>query len=358
VCVCDRYDKVQETVLIIKLDAIGDVLRTTTLLPALKEVHPHAAITWITRDAAVPLLERNPYLVEVLAYGPDSLVHLATRSFDRVINLDAGKISSGLASAARSPRKDGFLLHETGHVVPTNDAARTWLEMGVYDDLKRQNTRTYQDRMADILGLPTNGLRYVLELAEEERVRAREHLAKLGLDLQTPIIGLNTGAGGRWPLKQWQLDGFVELIERIHVEMDAQVLLLGGKAERERHQLLAERSAVPIFDAGNENGLRHFAALTAECSVVVSGDTLAMHIALATERQVVVLFGPTSSAEIDLYGMGEKVIPDMGCLVCYKGACDFVPNCMDLISVDMVSEAVERRLGVARPRKVSLALVK
>jgi heptosyltransferase-2 len=71
----------------------------------------------------------------------------------------------------------------------------------------------------------------------------------------------------------------------------------------------------------------------------------------------VVLFGPTSSAEIDLHGLGEKVIPDMGCLVCYKGACDFTPNCMDLIGVDMVSDAVERQLGLARPRTVSLAVL-
>src|SRR5690242_2188027 len=86
-CTCDHYDAVREHVLIIKLDAIGDVLRTTTLLPALKEAHPHAALTWITRPEAKALLEKNPYLTEVIAYGPDALLHLQARSFDRVINL-------------------------------------------------------------------------------------------------------------------------------------------------------------------------------------------------------------------------------------------------------------------------------
>ena len=92
----------------------------------------------------------------------------------------------------------------------------------------------------------------------------------------------------------------------------------------------------------------HFAALVGLCNVAVTGDTLAMHVALALGRRVVVLFGPTSAPEIDTYGQGEKVVPDMSCLACYKNACDFVPNCMDLISVDMVRDAVVRQLLLSR----------
>jgi heptosyltransferase-2 len=68
-----------------------------------------------------------------------------------------------------------------------------------------------------------------------------------------------------------------------------------------------------------------------------------MHLSLALGRRTVVLFGPTSSAEIEMYGLGEKVVPHMDCLACYKPTCDFVPNCMDLISTDMVEAAVERQ---------------
>jgi heptosyltransferase-2 len=355
-CTCERYAPVREQVLLIKLDAMGDVLRTTALLPLLATAHPQAAITWITRPESKPLLENNPYLTEVVGYGPDSLVHLLARSFDRVINLDAGKVSAGLATGARGVRKDGYVLDGRGVVVPTNDAARAWLEMGVFDDLKRANTRTYQDVMAGILGLPPTGHRYVLELTAAEQARARAHLRELGLVRGRPVVGLNTGAGGRWPLKQWRLEGFRELIGRLQ-EAGADVLLLGGKAEQARHVWLTRHAPAPVFDAGNHNDLRHFAALTAQCAVVVTGDTLAMHMALATGRRVVVLFGPTSAAEIELYGLGEKVVPDMDCLVCYKQACDFVPNCMDLISVDQVADAVRRQLRPAHARPVALAVV-
>ncbi|HEY7426060.1 MAG TPA: glycosyltransferase family 9 protein [Gemmataceae bacterium] len=356
-CTCECYDPIRENILLIKLDAMGDVLRTTALLPLLAKTHPQAALTWITRPESKPLLENNPYVTEVVSYGADSLIHLLARSFNRVINLDAGKVSAGLATAARSLRKDGFLLNEKGYVVATNEAARRWLEMGIFDDLKRANRRTYQSIMAEILGLPSTGHHYVLELKASEQEEARSHLRSLGLNPSRPIVGLNTGAGGRWQLKQWRLDGFQELIERLHEESEVQILLLGGKAERDRHEWLKKHANAPVFDAGNDNELRHFAALTAQCAVVVTGDTLAMHVALATERRVVVLFGPTSAAEIELYDLGEKVVPNMECLVCYKQTCDYVSNCMDQISVDMVVQAVKRQLRLASARSLSLAVL-
>ena len=152
-CTCEHYAKVEEQVLIVKLDAMGDVLRSTALLPPLAEVHPHAAITWLTRRESVPLLQGNPFVSEVLEVGAEANIHLQTRRFDRVINLDASRISAALATAASAPRKDGFVLDERGTVRPTNDAARRWLEAGLFDDIKRRGTATYQDRMAEILEL-------------------------------------------------------------------------------------------------------------------------------------------------------------------------------------------------------------
>ena len=329
---------------------MGDVLRSTALLPPLAEVHPRAAITWITRKESVGLLDGNPYLDEVLELGPDALAQLQAREFDRVINLDAGKTSAALASAARSARKDGFVLDARGIVQPTNDAARRWFEMGVFDDLKRAGTATYQDLMADILGLTGRTHRYVFELRDAEREKARAHLAAIGVDPSRPIIGLNHGAGDRWPLKQWREEGYLELIERLGRDPEVQILLLGGPGEAARSQRLCDRSAVRIWDAGCDNPIRHFAALVDQCHVVVTGDTLAMHLALARGCRTVVLFGPTSAAEIELYGCGEKVVPDMTCLSCYKTSCDFVPNCMDLISTDMVEAAVRRQLALVEAR--------
>lgn len=344
ICTCEHYQQIEQRFLIIKLDAMGDVLRTTALLPALAAAHPRAAITWITRRESLPLLERNPYLTEILEYGADSLLQLQARTFDRVINLDAGKTSAVLSSIANAKRKDGFVLDAKGYVVPTNDAARAWLEMGIFDDLKRANTATYQALMLKIIGLPEAEHRYVFELTEEERAHGRAHLERLGVDFSRLVIGLNSGAGRRWQFKQWREDGYLKLVERLRSKFDAHFVLLGGPEEHERHQRLMSQSRVPLIDSGCDNPLRHFAAILAACDLVVAGDTLAMHLSLALGRRTIALFGPTSAAEIEMYGLGEKIVPRMGCLSCYKPACDFVPNCMDLITTEMVEAALERQL--------------
>ncbi len=348
-CTCENYERVQQRLLIIKLDAMGDVLRTTALLPALVGTNSGTAVTWITRRESRPLLERNPYITEIVDYGLDALTQLPVRSFDRVINLDAGKASAALASTAKAEQKDGFILDARGWVQATNPAARKWLEMGVFDDLKRVGTRTYQDLMLDIVGLPGAQHHYVFELTSEERTQGRVHLQRLGVDFSRLVIGLNTGAGRRWELKQWRGEGYLELIERLARRYNAQFVLLGGPEERERHQSLMSRSRVPLIDSGCDNPVRHFAAIVAACGVVVCGDTLAMHLSLALGRRTVALFGPTSAAEIEMYGLGEKVVPQMECLTCYKPTCDFVPNCMDLITTDMVCGAVERQLTTIAP---------
>jgi len=73
-----------------------------------------------------------------------------------------------------------------------------------------------------------------------------------------------------------------------------------------------------------------------------------MHVAIARGRRTVVLFGPTSLNEIEVFDRGERLAPDLDCLVCYKSDCDFVPNCMESISADMVHAAVHRQLAALR----------
>lgn len=66
ICTCDHYERIEQRLLIVKLDAMGDVLRTTALLPALAQAHPRAAFTWITRRESCPLLDRNSFVSEIL----------------------------------------------------------------------------------------------------------------------------------------------------------------------------------------------------------------------------------------------------------------------------------------------------
>ena len=201
VCTCERYQPIRERVLVIKLDAMGDVLRTTSLLPPLAAAHPGAAITWVTRAESVPLLENNPYLTEIVRYGIDTLVHLA----------HAVSIASSTWTRARSARDSrpwrtapgptDTCCMNWGTSSPTNPAAQAWLETGINDHLKRAGTRDVSAMDARHPAVPDVPDSYVLDLRADECAAGRQHLADLGVDFTRPIVGLNTGAGGRWELK-------------------------------------------------------------------------------------------------------------------------------------------------------------
>jgi heptosyltransferase-2 len=78
----------------------------------------------------------------------------------------------------------------------------------------------------------------------------------------------------------------------------------------------------------------------------VTSDSLAVHVAAARRVPAVVLFGPTSAAEIELYGRGVKITPPgLDCLCCYLPRCDKVPHCQALIEPAMVVEAVRGLLA-------------
>ena len=119
-----------------------------------------------------------------------------------------------------------------------------------------------------------------------------------------------------------------------------------GPEEAETHRQLASNdSGAKVVSAGNNLSLDQLAAFVERCSVLVTGDTLALHVATARQVPVVALFGPTSAAEIDLYGLGVKVQPDdLACLVCYLPDCDVKPHCQELITPERVVAAVDELL--------------
>lgn len=338
---CSHYSPVNFKILIIKLDAIGDVLRTTSLLHALKEKHPGSHITWLTKYNARELFTNNN-LIDTLLFleNPELTARLMTEEFDLVINTDASPVNCSLASLAKGKEKKGFILDAKGRVKPVNQEAVEWLEMGAFDHLKKANKKTYQQIIHEICGLPFNNGEIIINLTDSEKAFRHKFLKDNNLDKYEIVIGLNTGSSRRWKLKQWRFEGYTELISKLNENGKTAVLLYGGKEEEEKNALLKARFP-NVIDTGTGNSLREFFALMDIPDIVITGDTLALHVASALKKNIVCLFGPTSYNEIEDYGRIKKVYPKLDCLVCYKQECDFIPNCMDLISADMILNEIK-----------------
>ena len=330
------------SILIIKIGALGDVLRTTAFLKGLKERHKGSNISWLTSQKAKELLINNKLIDEI--YTLENKKELP-ESFDLIISLDDEEKAAELATNLRKDKLIGAYLK--GRKVAYTEDSCPWFDMGLTsrfgkekaDKLKKLNERTYQQIISEIIGVKLS--EPILNLYKENIEFANKFKEENNLKDDDLIIGLNTGAGKRWPLKKWDLEKTAELADKLSNELNAKVILFGGPEEVSRNKMILENAKSPVIDAGCNNSSLEFSALIGLCDVLVCSDSLALHIAVALKKKVVALFGPTSAAEIELYGRGRKIIAPIDCYCCYKKTCDKKPSCMDLISADMVFNAVK-----------------
>ena len=347
---CRRYDPCWHRILIIKLAADGDVLRTTCLLPSLRMKYPSAHITWVTERSAEPLLRNNPLVDRIWAPPEKFLLNLTGEQFDLVLNSDTDPSSCHLAGAARGRRKLGFIAGAHGEPLARGRAAECWHQMGIWDHLKQANRKTYPTIIHEIAGVSDSGSRPLLSLTAEEIIEAQRALARKGWRPSPgrTVVGINTGAGVRWPEKSLPMETLEGVVGQLAKRKDlGRMLLFGGPSERERNQHLSKKFGAHVVDTGTENSVRQFAALMSQADVLLVADTLALHVGLALRKYVVAHFGPTSPWEIDLYGFGEKIVPATDSVGCYCNGCVKTPKCNELISSTTVTEAIFRGLAAS-----------
>ncbi len=336
---CKYYNPIKMKILIVKLDAIGDVLRTTSILPPLKKKHPDSFITWCTRKNSKQLFINNKFVDEVIIVEDDAYFRIKTEKYDQVINLDTSKISSSIAAMANANKKIGFILNEKGFVEPTSESANIWLEMSAFDNFKRANSKSYQQLMYDILELSDPISKPQLFIPEKTLKIVSNRMNNLGLNGKLKTIGLNVGVGPKWPSKGWPEKHWEKLIQYLR-NQNYNLLLLGGPDERERMQKL--KTTFPfLIDAGAENSVLEFASIVNECDLVITCDTFALHIATAMGKKLIVLVGSTSAAELYLYEKGVKLTPTFECKCYYNRNCTQDISCMESIAPDSVLKEIE-----------------
>jgi heptosyltransferase-2 len=344
---CGKYISVntlskKTKILIIKIGAMGDVLRTTFLLEGLKKKYKNSEITWIVAQRSAAILEQNPNVKSTWYFDCGIFEKITKEKFDICINLDLAPESLSLAALAYAQKKIGFWLGPKRKVMCSGAFAKQWLDMSAFDEPKKKNKRTYQYWMSKTIGLPRSDYEIFTPLVPASLAKAKAFQKKNKLSGNI-VVGINPGAGGRWKYKKWTDSGYVKLIDKIH-SLRAKVLLLGGNDEKELIAKLLKASKGKAISAGTDNSLLDFFALLNLCDIVVTGDTLALHAALGLKKNAVAIFGPTSSAEIEMYSRGTKVVTPAKCACCYLPDCNVSPDCMTLIKPEIVFGAVSKHM--------------
>ena len=290
-------------VLIVKLNAVGDVVRTTSLLNVLGP-----SVTWITEDAGAELLRPLDH-VRCLTWSDRD--QALDREYDLLINLEDDLPVARFTAGVRSRRVFGALLD--GDRVTYSTDARAWFDLSLIsvhgrqraDELKLLNRQSYQQLVFEGLGFPFGGEPYVLP---------RPALTPLAGDVAIAPV-----AGPVWPMKGWAH------YEQLQVELERVGL---------RVNVLPRRATL----------LEHLGDVASH-RCLVSGDSLPMHLALGTGTSCVTLFNCTSPWEIHDYGVQTKIVSPLLEQFFYKRGFDEAAT--TAIRLDDVCNAVMKRLDAS-----------
>lgn len=342
-CRCEHFEPMGTRVLVIKLGAMGDVVRTACVLPALKRAYDPVHITWISESGGAAILATHPMIDRMVTFDTGGVAEVTGQHFDLVLSLDKEPPSAALCNQMLADEKRGMGLSPWGTVYPVNPECRPYFELGLDDDLKfHHNTKSYPQLICEAAGLPYQREPYRL-YGDDAATAKAQALFKPWRQDGKPVVGVNTGAGRVFANKTFGPDKWVEVCRRLLAEGSV-VALLGGNDETSHNAWIIDQLGDGAHMASNGYTEQEFVAMVDQCDVVITGDTLALHVAVARGVPLVTLFGPTCPQEIDLFETGEKIISPVDCSPCYLRRCDKDPNCMDQISIDDVVGAVSRVL--------------
>ena len=350
-----------EKVLVWLPNPVGDVVMATPALRAVREHFAGARISHVGRAPALavlsgtdlademipdrssqfPRLANSLRLIRRLRKGGHELGILLPNSFRSAAIARLGGIGS-LVGYARGGR--GWMLDVS--VRPQADASGRRTPMPTIDQYRL---------LVDAIGVECPSRRMELPIDPQGRRQAASLLADAGADDGRPIVMLNPG-GAFGPSKRWPAGRFAAVADSLIERRRAQIVINAAPSERQTAgQVAAGMRRKPLINLAHvDNSITLVKGLLRRCSLLITNDTGARHIAAAFGVPVVSVFGSTDPvwAQID-YERERIVRVDVPCSPCQKKRCPQPPGptfhqCMAAITPEMVLSAAEELLDAGQ----------
>ena len=289
---------------ITRIPSLGDVLRTTPVLWALKEKYPDSKITWLVDRQAEPLLRGNHLIDRILIWDEFVPFQLMREKFDVLINLEKIAGICALSDMIDAWVKYGFRFDSAAGIYHAYERGLDFID---YIEKKKidKSRDCWQKILIQMMGAEWKGQEYIIGYKPKPE--------------KTYDVGLNYAVGSKWPHKAMPLKKWKEL-------------------EKE----LTDGGYKVSWQQGVDD-LYTYMDWINSCSILVSNDSLGLHIAFALKKKVIGLFGPTDSKEMYFYGNSKVVRTEEKCkhMPCYKTNCVSGIRCMEKINTKEIMQAVD-----------------
>lgn len=382
-------------ILFVRLSYIGDILHATPAARWIKEQYPDAKLHWIVTPSMVELLDGNPYVDEIIPWERDEYeahskkLHIPTMwrmwwelkaklepyKFDVAVDVQGRLITGLVLLASGAPIRLGlggtkelnwlFTNYKskpsTDHVIKRYVEVAQLLKEAVAKQADLDTPLKTVDNLLEPETLNNVSAKKMYHMdfyvpsklhtwAEEQWKTVDNHTSLNRGEVEKPLrVGLVLGTS--WATKEWPQEKWYSLIKSLQYR--ANFVCLGGPKESTQYKplmdsLTAEGIDQIMLNMLGKTTLQEVGALIESCDVVVTADTGSLHIALALNKPVVALFGPTDPKLWGpLTGTFKVLVNDeLDCLGCRKRRCPKPDQyCMSGIEPVRVKKAIFELIG-------------
>ena len=378
-------------ILVVRLDAIGDMLLSEPAIAAIKSSFPNARVDVIAGKRSGDILTNNPNVDKLITFNAPwhaawrgqkinwrksmlevwrVVKRLREEKYDLAFEL-RGDIRDILFTVASGPkvvcgssfRGGRFLLDYT----PVHDEFGHQVEMALdiaasggavlsdlsdsaaAERLSKGAPEEYHPRPSSPL---TGGgsMSPRLYLTPAESMVAEKLLPEDG----ARYIALHLGAG--FPSKCLPTDKFAAAAEDLYrTDSSRCFVIVGGPEDRGLADTFRSMTSVPAIDLVGRLSVRETAAVLARCRLFIGNDSAPMHLAAAGKVPVVTFFGPSEPWKFHPYGTQYRLMEvDLTCRPCdYVHCIHREYLCMTRQSAADITQAAEELLALAEPSSVN-----
>ena len=333
-------------ILIIRLGAFGDVVRTIPAVDALKAVYPESSITWLVDEGSANILQGADCLDSVIILPRKGILHdlsgavsalmkIRHQKFTCVLDFH-GLFRSGLFAFLSGCRhRVGF---SKDHVREINH-----LFNNIYIDPGTDNISRYQKNhfLVELFDVPSKYTPPKISLMQGENEIIDEFIASLG---GGQFVTVHPGTSYRGRYKRWYPERFAVISDFIVKKYNLSVILLFTEEEKIIVDEIISKSKEHLFLSPKINQ-RQLYYLISRSRLYIGLDSGSMHIASLSATPIVAIFGPSDvihNKPAD-YAPYRIVYCEVDCAPCRNRSCR-VRHCMDAVQTHDVIEAIQEMM--------------
>jgi predicted lipopolysaccharide heptosyltransferase III len=350
------FDRPINTILIIQLGDIGDVVWATPTFRAVKETYRQANVSVLVREGFGTLLESDPHIhriFEVKHYKGNPLKRakkqikfirdLRKARFDLVFDLRSDDRGAFMTFLSGAPIRVSIIYPE----IPWRNYLFSHLVAPLSD--KRVYGAAEQSlRIIREFGIDTHNSTPRLCISDDIMKRVHRLLKKERL-MDLHWITLNPFS--RWQYKEWGYEKWAQVIDWLWHEYAIATVIVGSTEERNRSIDIVKKCHQMVFNFTGKTTLSELAGLLSLSYLNVGVDSAAPHIAAAVGTPTTTIYGPSDWRDWAPIGETHSVItPDCDCAPCHQKGCDDsgTSKCIESLMVDSVKGAIQEFLDKRR----------